>query len=315
MSARGARSVLTGSAVTGSAFTGSALLGLVLSAAGCELTSVELATPETVVVAEVVLDAGAATQRAWLYTSLAGDAPLPGADIRVRALDDPAAPELAFGPAPDTACVALEAPDPRIDGRCYTADAAGRVAPGMRYALEVRLDDGRTLSGRTRVPGSFAVVRPAVSPCALRDPSLELVWTRSEGAGAYQIEAAFSGLAEGLADRGVEDPPDELRLLGVAIGAADTTAVFPSELGIFDRFDLDRDLLLALQQGLPDGARADVTVAAGDPNFVNWVRGGNFNPSGQVRVSSISGDGIGVFGSLVTRRLRLVTEPGAPGCR
>jgi hypothetical protein len=40
---------------------------------------------------------------------------------------------------------------------------------------------------------------------------------------------------------------------------------------------------------------------------VNWVRGGSFNPSGTVRVPSISGGGTGVFGSLVTRTVRLHT--------
>ncbi len=115
----------------------------------------------------------------------------------------------------------------------------------------------------------------------------------------------------------MDDPPDELDLLGLAIGAADTTIVFPQEFGVFDRFTVDRDLLLALQEGLPAGARADVLVAAGDRNFVNWVRGGNFNPSGQVRVPSVTGDGTGVFGSLVVRGRTLLTEPdgtGIPSC-
>lgn len=57
-------------------------------------------------------------------------------------------------------------------------------------------------------------------------------------------------------------------------------------------------------------------MAAGDRNYVNWVRGGNFNPSGQVRVPSIVGDGTGVFASLVSRERILVTrdEASAPSC-
>jgi hypothetical protein len=77
--------------------------------------------------------------------------------------------------------------------------------------------------------------------------------------------------------------------------------VFPSEFGVFDRFDLPRALVLALQEGLPDGVSAHITIGAADQNYVNWSRRGTFNPSGLVRVSSLRGDGIGVFGSLVTK--------------
>ena len=86
-------------------------------------------------------------------------------------------------------------------------------------------------------------------------------------------------------------------------------------LGVFERFELDRDVALALQRGLPSGASADIVVAAGDENYVNWVRGGNFNPSGQIRVPSLVGDGTGVLGSLVTRTVTVLTQsPGYPVC-
>jgi hypothetical protein len=152
----------------------------------------------------------------------------------------------------------------------------------------------------------------------LQGVSLPLVWTRSEGAWSYQIVAQFSDLAEGLRERGVADPPDELDLIGLAVGGADTTIVFPGEFGVFDRFSVDRDLLLALAEGLPNGSRADIVFAAGDRNYVNWVRGGSFNPSGQVRVPSVSGEGTGVFGSLVVHRKSLLAEDdgsGLPSCR
>ena len=47
-----------------------------------------------------------------------------------------------------------------------------------------------------------------------------------------------------------------------------------------------------------------------------FYRGG-FNPSGNVRISSVVGDGVGVFGSLVPRRLfmRVGTGPDdLPSC-
>jgi hypothetical protein len=296
------------------------LLGL--GAGGCELTSVEIAAPESVVIAEVMLEAGTQMQRALLYTNLAADEPLPGADIRVRRVDGAGAGDaagIAYRPAPDSLCLAGSGagptvPDPRLVARCYVADDGERVQPGARYAIEIRLDDGRTLTGRTSVPDDFVVLRPATSPCVLETPSLELAWTRSAGAGAYQIEGLLQGLATGLAERGVVDPPDTLRLVGLALGGADTTLVFPTELGLFDRFDL-ADVLLALQDGLPAGATVDLTISAADPNVVNWVRGENQNPSGQIRVSSLSGDGIGLFGGLVVRRLTVTADGEGPPCR
>lgn len=90
----------------------------------------------------------------------------------------------------------------------------------------------------------------------------------------------------------------------------------PNELGAFDRFTPDRDVALSLQQGLPTGAAADIVIAAGDRKYVNRVRGGNFNPSGQVRVPSITGDGTGVFGSPVAERVTILSETtGYPACR
>jgi hypothetical protein len=51
-----------------------------------------------------------------------------------------------------------------------------------------------------------------------------------------------------------------------------------------------------------------VAITAVERNFVNWVRGGSFNPSGTVRVSSIVGDGSGVFGAASTRRFTLISS-------
>lgn len=109
-------------------------------------------------------------------------------------------------------------------------------------------------------------------------------------------------LTAALQDTEIEVEKDPLLLLGLSISESDTTIVFPSEFGLFDRFDLDRDLALLLQTGLPFGTQAGVIVSAVDRSYVNWVRGGNFNPSGEVRVPSLQGDGTGVFGSIVRRR-------------
>jgi hypothetical protein len=62
---------------------------------------------------------------------------------------------------------------------------------------------------------------------------------------------------------------------------------------------------------------AEMVVAAIDRNYLNGVRGGSFNPSGTVRVSSVSGDGVGVFGSIVPvyLRIRVLSEAEARSIR
>ena len=119
--------------------------------------------------------------------------------------------------------------------------------------------------------------------------------------------------AEGI----VADIPDPLVLRGLAIGDEDTTIVLPAEFGLFDRFSLNPALILALQRGIPPGVVFDVTVAAVDQNFVDWVRGGDFNPSGLIRTPSLFGDaGTGALGSMtidvVFGTTNTVDHPEAP---
>ena len=84
-----------------------------------------------------------------------------------------------------------------------------------------------------------------------------------------------------------------------------------------DHLAAGADLAIRLQGGLPAGSTAELAITAVDRNYVNWARGGNFNPSGQVRIPSLSGDGTGVFGSTVGRGFDiLVTDrpSGLPAC-
>jgi len=203
-------------------------------------------------------------------------------------------------------CVSVRPDDSR--GSCFAADfvRAASFDSGETLTVDVTLADGRTLNGSTRIPGDFVVQGIGIACRLTPDTRLPLVWSRSSGAAAYLSEALITELPVALAGSGIE-APDSLYLLGLSISESDTTVVFPSEIGIFDRFDLDQDLAVRLQRGLPDGASADVAITAVDQNYVNWVRGGAFNPSGSVRVSSLVGDGSGVFGSAVTRRFTIVS--------
>ena len=202
-----------------------------------------------------------------------------------------------------------------VSGRCFHEP---RLPPEFAMpgtVVEARVEAGGfgTLTGVTNLPGEFVLLAPeaGTGSCILgADETLEIRWTRAEGAWAYVGESLISGLPGVLASRGSEATLDEdpLRLLGLSISAADTTMAFPGEFGLFDRFDLEREVAVLLQEGLPENTSAEVSIAAVDRNYVNWVRGGNFSPSGTVRVPSLRGErGSGVFASYISRGFRVLT--------
>lgn len=277
--------------------------------AGCELQEVTVVDVEDVVVVEAYALVGVDTQVdptvdrrlfAFVGRTVGGvDAgSVPPARVEVHRQAD--GRRFILQPVEIQRCVSD--PDRTRPGACYDAGAeARRLRPGDLLELEVVLEDGRTLTGTTRIPGDFAL-EEQFSPCRLDpDTPLQVRWTRSEGASAYVSETRIDGLGTALQPEGIP-APEELFLLGLSLSASDTTIVFPGEFGVFDRLDLDQELAVRLQVGLPARTRAVVGVTATDPNYVNWARGGNFNPSGQVRLPSVHGDGTGVFASGVLRR-------------
>ena len=73
------------------------------------------------------------------------------------------------------------------------------------------------------------------------------------------------------------------------------------------------DLLRILDDSLPGGTWTGLAFAATDRNWVNWVRGGSFNPSGTIRIPTVLGDGTGVLGTATQRRLHVRAGPGGDG--
>jgi hypothetical protein len=301
------------------------LLGL----GGCTLQEITIVEVEDVVVAEVHVQIGEglfAGDRvtAFLHRTVggvgAGFHPVPGAKI-VITRQGGASVELA-----ETAIERCVTVTPKGGtGTCYwVAPTASAVfGPGDHLQLRVDLASGGVLTSATVVPGDFAILGitegaqcllPASTPLTIR-------WSASEGTWAYVNETVIVGIKDAFAPLGIDVKSDTLELLGLSISASDTTIVFPGEFGIFSRFELDQELATSLQDGLPAGVRAPVMISATDRNYVNWVRGGNFNPSGQVRVPSVRGDGTGVFASSVTRTFEVVVSaassqgpPSASAC-
>lgn len=289
-----------------------AIAALALALSACTIADVTVAPGEDRLVVEGVLRTDARQQFILLHRGVqsgvaAGET---GAEVVVVRGDGLRIP---FQESP-LACYSvnpayLDSDTPiEIRGTCYaSASSAGRwVNPGATYELSVRTTRGEQARGRTTVPGDFTLRGVPVSRVNDQPPAgynlepltpLPLTWTQSAGAWGYVAPLQISGLRLVLPDS--FNAPDPMELIGVSVSASDTSLVLPGEFGVFDRFSFNQNLLRLLQSGLPDGTRARVVVAAADRNYINGVRGGSFNPSGPIRISSIVGDGVGVFGSLV----------------
>jgi hypothetical protein len=300
-----------------------------LALGGCTIADVTVPPSDDRLVVEAVLRTDFAQQTVLLHRTVQDQTSRkePGAEVVVTGpnglrvvLAETEDPCFSISPSYDRAEVA-------VDASCYvSAVSQGRwVQPGQVYDLTVRTTRGEEARARTTVPGAFTVRGVRTSTRAdVREPTcslpaetpLPLSWTPASGAWGYLAPLTIYGLSSVFPPSYA--PSDPMELLGLAVSATDTTLLLPSEFGVFDRFDFNQDLLRALQKGLPEGTSAQVVIAAADRNFINGVRGGNFNPSGEVRISSVLGDGVGVFGSLVpirfaidTRRSTTLTPCGA----
>ncbi|HEX6588527.1 MAG TPA: hypothetical protein VF039_05845 [Longimicrobiales bacterium] len=278
---------------------------------GCELQEVAIADAEPFVVVESYLSAGLPALVA-LHASVGADELLE-ADAIVELVAEDTTLTLERVDIDRCLSVAYDYDPNDFPGglACYAQARPDTIVPdswlteaGVRYRLDVTLPDGSTLSGATRVPQPVAFALDddeAPDGCFLPPwTQAELVWNAAEGAAAYILDLRVFGLRDALAAEGIDaDIDDPFSLRGVSIGQADTSLVLPAQIGVFDRFDIDADAALALQRGLPPGTRFTVVLVAVDRNYVDWVRGGDFNPSGPLRTPSLYGDaGTGVFGSM-----------------
>ncbi len=288
----------------------------VLGLTACELTEVTIPDGADLLIVESILNAGTDVQHILLHRTLNGRVVggEEGARVQVRRSDGL---EIVFTSAPVTACTTIdpgysEGQDSvEVRATCYLSPAeAGRwVVPGERYDLLIETQDGKRLHSRTTLPGHFAPLglspeagRPMgeVGHCVLPpDSALTLHWSVAAGATAYLTHMKIEGVREALAGSGIPDVPHVVELYGVSISERDTTITAPTQMGVMELGKYPTDLMLALRNGFPEGVRVRLTIGAMDRNYVTAVRGDNIHPSGMVRVSSIAGDGVGVFGSLI----------------
>ncbi len=298
-------------------------------ATGCELTEVTVELPDDVIVAEaqVVLTLGhdddETSLTAWTLLHRTyqpeGAPSLSGAVITVSG-EGQNTIRLVEQDSVDLCIVPDSTEDFSTEGAaCYRAEATpAPFSPGEVLSLDIRAADGRVLAGTSLVPGAFSLIglTQRDGQCRLQpDTNYRFVWTPSDDSWAYIVDARLEGLAAAFASRDI-NAPDTLYMVGISIGREDTDIVFPRNLGVFDFFDSDedeREVIRALRNGLPEGSRAAVAITAVDRNWVNWARGGNFNPSGQVRIPSIFGEGTGMFGTAIQRRVWVRSSQRGPG--
>jgi hypothetical protein len=282
-----------------------------LALLACELEEVTLAEPQDTPVVEAYIMVGDGVDQVtvFLHWTLGTR---PGRDLvdAIITVQEVGGEEFILYPVLLDECLSTGIVE-EADGVCFSLEGEAEDAfePGDTVELKIVLEDGVQLRSVTEIPDDIRFLRPqtAMSQCVLPPGRpLALVWNRSPGAWAYSAETEISNLREALKGEGVEVDADSVALLGLAVSDSDTTIVFPQEFGVFDRFNLEQEIAVALQNGLPRGATAEVILAAVDRNYVNWIRGGNFNPSGPVRVSSIRGPGVGVLGSAVRRTLSVI---------
>lgn len=301
-----------------------------LALTACTIADVTTPPGQDRLVVQAVLRTDRALQGLILYRSVAGSEAPPERGAQVVVTRDDGA-RFVFTEVSDAACIPDLPSDPGgTVGTCYATPAplGFWVLPGRTYDLQVTTTRGEVARGRTQVPGAFSLVglpfdarerANGVPPEECRLPPSTVVpvtWTQSRGAWGYISPLLLYGLSKHAQAGGFPPVADPLELIGVAVSSGDTTALLPDEFGVFDRFDLDQNLLRFLQGGLPSGLILVLTVSAADRNYINGVRGGSFNPSGQVRISSIVGDGVGVFGSLVplTARMTVGGSSAIPPC-
>ncbi len=291
--------------------------GLVaLSAVGCELEEITVVDVENVVIAEVYVDLAAdpteSIARAFLHRTVGLTEEVDNlltTEVTITRTDG-----YSFRLIPEYYADCLESSPQAEPGACFVAEApVAALRPGDILELRIDLVGGGVITGAARLPGDFDLVDMPESCRLPPDALLPVSWSRSERAWAYVNETSVRNLPDALRSEGIILEEDPLYLLGLSISDDDTSIVFPSEFGVFNRFDLDRDVAVRLQRGLPDDSWAEVTITAVDRNYVNWARGGNFNPSGQVRVPSLSGDGTGVFGATVGRRFNVFVNTDVGG--
>ncbi len=292
------------------------LPAMAAGAAGCDLTDVRTGSGHKMLVASatvvLTVDPAEPSRISTRAVALVSEAyqqvlsEVPGASVRITGASGRSV-SLVQEEEPLGACTVLPEDLYGTDGplgpigSCHTATAAsGLFAPGEELTLAVTTPDGSVLEGTSRMPDAFAPQGLSVEDGRCRvEPGTgyRFVWPPVDGAWAHVGEAEITGLSPGLWS---SSDPLYLPVTVLGRGRDVTDMVFPGDfllelLSGVDNVELHR----TLDAGLPGGARAEVTIAALDRNWANWIREGRLNINGETVIPSVFGDGTGMFGTAV----------------
>lgn len=293
-----------------------ALAGMMAGVAGCDVTDVPTGSGQKVFVASatvvLTIDPGEPSRIGTRAVALISEAyqqvltEAPGASVRITGASGSSL-SLAEEEDPLGACTVLpedlygEDGPLGIIGSCHTATAASAVfAPGEVLTLAVTMPGGAMLEGASRMPDAFVPQGLSVEDGRCRvepDTGYRFSWTPVGGAWAHVGEAEVTGLSPNLWS---SSDPLYLPVTVLGRGSEVTDMVFPRDFLLELLSDVDNVALhRKLNAGLPGGARAQVTIAALDRNWANWIREGRLNINGETVIPSVFGDGTGMFGTAV----------------
>lgn len=292
------------------------LLGMMVGAAGCDVTDVPPGSGQKMLVASatvvLTVDPADPTRIDTRAVALISEAyqqvltEVPGAAVSVTGASGRSL-SLVAEEDPLGACTVLsedlygEDGPLGIIGSCHTAAAPSAVfAPGEVLALAVTTPDGGVLEGTSRMPDAFTPRGLSVEDGRCRvEPGTgyRFAWSPVGGTWAHVGEAEITGLSPGLWS---SSDPLYLPVTVLGRGRDVTDMVFPRDFLLELLSDVDNvELHRTLDAGLPGGASAEVTIAALDRNWANWIREGRLNINGETVIPSVFGDGTGMFGTAV----------------
>lgn len=198
-------------------------------------------------------------------------------------------------------------------GEYYLPDTTMLVRPATRYRLEVALNNGGRITGETITPVQVAWVKPPhqllqypADTANLPSPdSLSFAWTAVPGAREYIISVSCL------------DSLEYGRYLTPATQEKNRRTSSVINQNARRRYDETTRWAFVQATKLPlvwfafkwYGAH-EISVYAPDPNMVEWFKQTRFGPNEfNTLLSTVQGDGIGVFGSAsVVRQQQFVLK-------
>jgi hypothetical protein len=279
-------------------------IALLLAFAGCEDPAPTDYIPQNVVTAYLIVDApiqGITVSRSQAVADSFKYANSVIRDADVRIIEGEQVHQLQYRN------------DHNNIGQYYLPDTSMLVKPETRYRLEITLSDGGRITGETVTPARVAWVKPPhqmlqypADTANLPSPdSLSFAWTAMQGTREYIISVSCL------------DSLEYGRYLAPATAEKNRRTSSVINQNARRRYNETTRWAFVQTTKLPLVWFAykwyglhELTLYAPDPNMVEWFKQTRFGPNEfNALLSTVRGDGIGVFGSAsVVRQQQFVLK-------